>query len=45
MPYRKKGNTVQVKKGGKWKKVGKSTKGKVKKYLKVLRAVEHGWKK
>jgi len=39
MPYKIKGNTVYKKSG---KKVGTSKNPK--KYLRVLRAVEHGWK-
>jgi len=45
MPYRRKGRTVYVKRAGKWRKKGtsKSVK-KAKKYLRLLRAVKHGWK-
>lgn len=45
MPYRRRGKRVEVKKGGKW--VVKSTCKSVdaaKKQIKLLRAVEHGWK-
>ena len=42
MPYMRKGNTVYKKSG---KKKGKSkSKRAAKKYLKVLNAIEHGWK-
>ena len=41
MPYRIKGKSVQKKSNG-WHKVGKSNKPK--KYIKTLRAVEHGWR-
>jgi len=41
MPYRIKGKSVQKKSNG-WHKVGKSRNPK--KYIKTLRAVEHGWK-
>jgi hypothetical protein len=42
MPYIRKGNTVYKKSG---KKVGSSkSTSTAKKYMRVLRAVEHGWK-
>ena len=42
MPYRLKGNVVYKKTASGMKKVGKSRKGK--RYLRVLQAIEHGWK-
>lgn len=44
MPYVKKGTSVYKKEDGHLKKVGKSTKARVKSYMRTLRAVEHGWK-
>lgn len=45
MPYRTRGKTVQVKKGGKWKKRAKaSSKASAKKMVRLLNAIKHGWK-
>lgn len=45
MPYRTRGKTVQVKKGGKWKKRAKASSAKsAKKMVRLLNAVKHGWK-
>lgn len=43
MPYVKKGTAIYKKVGGKLVKVGQSTAGKVKSYLRTLLGVEHGW--
>lgn len=45
MPYKLVGKTVEVKKGGKWKKKAKAkSKESGKKMMNLLRGVEHGWK-
>ena len=45
MPYVKKGNTIYKKVGDKLVKKGSSSSSKkAKSYLRVLNAVEHGWK-
>jgi len=45
MPYKRIGRTVYVKRGGKWVKKGTAKSiTKAKRYLRLLRGIEEGWK-
>lgn len=46
MPYKRKGKTIYIKRGGEWKKKQTcDSVAKAKKALNLLRGIEHGWKK